>query len=296
MIKSIAKRFYLKLFHPVALKIVRDTSQRFYDLQCEAIWTQIKNSQFQNPKLNVMSAGYKIFSQSDEDGIIQEIFNRMKFSNKIFLEVGVGNGFENNTVWLLVSGWNGIWIEANKNNYLQCVEFRKKLGEKDSVDSLRIFQKEVKASEDFSYALDSLLELGMKKNLIDLLSIDIDSLDISICEMILKFVKPRVIVIEYNAKFPPPISISVSKSMTKWTSDDYYGASLTYIVNKLDEYLLVGTSITGSNAFFVHKENEHLFKDVGNIADLYSPPRFYLSRCKSTPSVAPLKWIFNEKI
>jgi hypothetical protein len=295
MIKSLAKGIYVKLLHPVAVKIARDVSQRFYDLNCEALWVQIKNSQLQNPKLNVMGAGYKIFSQSDEDGIIQEIFNRITTSNKIFLEVGVGNGCENNTVWLLVSGWKGIWIEADSNNYLQCVEFRKKLDEKDTVDSLRIFQKEVTTSGDFTYALDSLLELGMKKNEIDLLSIDIDSQDISICEMILKFVKPRVIAIEYNAKFPPPISISVSKSMTKWTSDDYYGASLAYIVDKLDDYLLVGTSITGSNAFFVRKEFKNFFKDVGNVFELYSPARFYLSRCKTTPTVAPLKWIFNEK-
>jgi len=295
MIKSLARVIYVKFLRPAVAKIAKETSQRFYDLNCEAIWAQVKNSQLQNPKLNVMGAGYKIFSQSDEDGIIQEIFNRITTSNKIFLEVGVGNGCENNTVWLLVLGWNGIWIEADSNNYLQCVEFRKKLDDKGAVDSLRIFQKKVNASEDFTYALDSLLELGMKKNEIDLLSIDIDSQDVSICEMILKFVKPRVIVIEYNAKFPPPISISVSKSMTKWTGDDYYGASLAYIVDKLDEYLLVGTSITGSNAFFVHKEYKHFFKDVGNIFELYSPTRFYLSRCKSIPNVAPLKWIFNEK-
>ena len=57
--------------------------------------------------------GFKAYSQNDEDGIIQEILHRIGVVNKNFVEIGVGNGLENNTLYLLVQGWHGLWAEAN---------------------------------------------------------------------------------------------------------------------------------------------------------------------------------------
>ena len=50
------------------------------------------------------------FSQSDEDGIIERIAQRLKISEGIFVEFGVGNGTENNTLNLLMNGWKGMWF------------------------------------------------------------------------------------------------------------------------------------------------------------------------------------------
>ena len=41
--------------------------------------------------------GYKVFSQNDEDGIIHSIFNDIGIENKLFIEIGIGDGIENNT-------------------------------------------------------------------------------------------------------------------------------------------------------------------------------------------------------
>ena len=59
--------------------------------------------------------GYKVFSQSDEDGIISEIFRRIGIKNKIFVEFGVGDGLENNSLSLLYDDWSGLWIEGSKD-------------------------------------------------------------------------------------------------------------------------------------------------------------------------------------
>jgi hypothetical protein len=48
--------------------------------------------------------GYKVYSQNDEDGIIEEIFNRINTTNKVFVEFGVGNGLESNCHFLLHKG------------------------------------------------------------------------------------------------------------------------------------------------------------------------------------------------
>ena len=55
--------------------------------------------------------GKKCFSQSDEDGITIEILKRLDHLDKgNFLEFGVGDGTENNTLILKSLGWKGAWI------------------------------------------------------------------------------------------------------------------------------------------------------------------------------------------
>lgn len=52
-----------------------------------------------DPK-RLLRYGFKVYSQSDEDGIIQEIFNRIGTSNRVFVEAGV----ECNSVKPLIEG------------------------------------------------------------------------------------------------------------------------------------------------------------------------------------------------
>jgi len=54
----------------------------------------------------------QVCSQNGEDGIIHEIFRRIGTTTKIFAEVGVGDGCENNTAFLLSQGWTGFWIDG----------------------------------------------------------------------------------------------------------------------------------------------------------------------------------------
>jgi hypothetical protein len=58
--------------------------------------------------------GFKAFSQNDEDGISCEIFRRIGTEQARFVEIGVGDGLENNTVFLLYQHWTGLWIEASR--------------------------------------------------------------------------------------------------------------------------------------------------------------------------------------
>src|ERR1700735_4114540 len=62
----------------------------------------------------LLKSGYRVYSQADEDGILHEIFRRVGEGKRTFLELGVGNGLENNTLFLLIQGWNGIWLEGSE--------------------------------------------------------------------------------------------------------------------------------------------------------------------------------------
>jgi hypothetical protein len=63
-------------------------------------------------------AGYKVYSQGDEDGIIAEIFRRIGAGDRRFVEFGCGDGLENNTASLLLQGWSGLWIDSLESNEL----------------------------------------------------------------------------------------------------------------------------------------------------------------------------------
>ena len=62
------------------------------------------------------TAGYKVFSQGDEDGIIAEIFRRIGTPDRRFVEFGCGDGLENNTAYLLFQGWSGLWMDLLEKN------------------------------------------------------------------------------------------------------------------------------------------------------------------------------------
>ena len=69
---------------------------------------------------------YQVCSQNGEDGIIQEIFRRVGTTNRVFAEVGVGDGNENNTAFLLSQGWRGFWIDGS-NEFVSAVKARRDL-------------------------------------------------------------------------------------------------------------------------------------------------------------------------
>ena len=59
---------------------------------------------------------HQTFSQNGEDGIINEIFNRLGITTGEFIEIGTGDGSENNTRLLLELGWKGVWIDGSTKN------------------------------------------------------------------------------------------------------------------------------------------------------------------------------------
>src|SRR5699024_652937 len=65
---------------------------------------------------NPAADGYKTYSQSDEDGILESIFARLGEGGRSFAEFGCGNGLENNTHLLLLKGWRGVWIDGDPRN------------------------------------------------------------------------------------------------------------------------------------------------------------------------------------
>ena len=237
------------------------------------------NSRLNNP-LCLERFGYKVYSQSDEDGIIEEIFNRIGLQTKTFIEFGVGDGIENNSHYLLHKAWSGLWIEGSKKDLKK---LRKLFVTPIENNRLTIVNGFITKDN-----INELIEKeGKIKGEIDLLSIDIDGNDYWIWEAI-RCVSPRVVVIEYNAKFPPNHEwVMAYDPKHQWSGSDKQGASLKSleILGKKLGYQLAGTNISGINAFFV-KENlaRDLFFKPAVAEKLYNPARWTMQYISGHPS------------
>ncbi|KAK3582500.1 hypothetical protein CHS0354_024047 [Potamilus streckersoni] len=110
----------------------------------------------------------------------------------------------------------------------------------------------------------------------DLLSIDIDSTDYWIWKAIEGYI-PRVVIIEYNASFPPTESKVVKYDPNLlWDNSNYFGASLLAYekLGKEKGYTLIACDKTGTNAFFIRSElikNHFVVKPIGEV---YRPPMY----------------------
>ena len=221
--------------------------------------------------------GYKVYSQNDEDGIIDSIFSDIGIKNKFFIEIGIGNGIENNTHYLLLKDWKGVWIDSNK---VIINKLKKELPKSNKLDliCLKVTPENINKKLLDSKKYRNEINNQIPDN-VDFMSIDIDSNDV-FCIQALTTFKPRLICIEYNSKFPPFMKMSIKKSYSKkWNYDDYFGASLSYIADEMEkiEYRLISTNVSGSNAFFVKKELQSLCKTKNqSINELYMPSNYNL--------------------
>lgn len=215
--------------------------------------------------------GYKVYSQNDEDGIIQEIFRRIGVTNKTFIEFGVQNGLESNCHYLLFQGWNGLWMDGDGEAIREI--------QKRFYPVLKTGQLACKRAFITRENINQLISEQGFSGEVDLLSIDVDGNDYYIWEAVTA-VSPRVVIIEYNGKLPPDCDWKMAyHAYHVWEGSDWHGASLKAL-ERLGErlgYQLVGTGLVGVNAFFVKKEIAgNLFYKPATAEALYNPLRLLI--------------------
>jgi hypothetical protein len=221
--------------------------------------------------------GYKVYSQNDEDGILFEIFRRLEIEKGSFCEIGVENGLECNTLYMLHRGWRGIWLEGNPSQRDPIVN---KFGSLIKTRRLSLRVGAMITPTNVNEAiLDTLRQMDLRGEDLDFLSVDIDGNDIHLWEAL--NIVPKVICIEYNAKFPPPLSKRPIFDISRmWQGTDFMGSSLSALndVGRHKGYTLVGTNITGINAFFVRNDLVgKQFEPNSTPENLFNPPRYWLT-------------------
>jgi len=183
----------------------------------------------------------KIFSQSNQDGILYYIFSNLNYINQkpFCMEFGFNNcnlRSKNN---------------ANVANLIFTRNFDYILFDGENSDLSINLHKEFLTSENIC---DIFKKYNIPKEP-EYISIDVDSTDLWLLESILKEYKPMVISSEYNCHFPLNSSITMINEPYKWNGDRAYGASLKAlnIVAKKYDYTLCFVAAY-QDAFYIRND------------------------------------------
>lgn len=263
-------RKYAKLFHDIHTDIA-ELTRRVASLQLAVGRLEVKRQKDRDTK--DVPPGFCVYSQWNEDGLIQWLVSHHDIPNKTFVEFGVQSYQECNTRFLLENdGWAGLVIEC------------------DSVSAGKIKQDPVYWRHPLTVTEEYVTRENINRLLISagltgdigLLSIDIDGVDYWIWEAI-NCVSPRIVVCEYNGLYPPPLALTVPYSAdfnrTNYhPSLAYWGASLSAFCHLANTrgYSLVAINSAGSNAIFVR--DDVLQVPALEPSTAYRPPTFREAR------------------
>lgn len=199
---------------------------------------------------------FSVFSQNGEDGIIDFLLRQLTESNRYFVEIGTGNGLENNTTWLLARKYAGLMIDGRTKN-VECLAHT-------LLPALVLGQSTV-TCECLFVTVDAVPDLAARLMVTDpdVFSLDIDGVDWYIAERLLQEgIRPKIFVVEYNATLGPDNSLAVSYRddfdyQQLHDSLLYYGASITAWQRLFQRhgYRFVTVETNGVNAFFVRPDS-----------------------------------------
>lgn len=179
----------------------------------------------------------RVYSQAQQDGIIESVFAEIGTTNKVCVEFGFnsltleGGTGANSARLVLEDGWTGVYFDGSYEN--------------PKINLHQVVLTPENLCEVFA-AHDVPKEP-------DYISIDVDSIDLWLFKaMLAGGYRPRLVSVEYNSNIPLDQSLTV-RIGTRWENiDTVYGASLCALnlVAKEFGYNLVAVEPT-MDAFFV---------------------------------------------
>jgi len=189
------------------------------------------------------------FSQNGEDGVLQVLRSQLRAPSRDFLEVGAGDGVENNTAWLAIAEKHaGLMVEGSRYGSERAKRLMVQINL--AVECRRLFLTRDNAAD---------LVPEAPRNAPDVFSLDIDGNDYYVLRALLEGgLRPKIIVVEYNSVFGPERSVTIEYDQAfDFTRADptqlYYGVSIAGWRACLGRhgYRFVTVERNGANAFFV---------------------------------------------
>jgi hypothetical protein len=237
---KLARKIGRKLVDPDRLKAIHESLGRI-----ESALNTVR------PAGNPREYEFKVYSQWGEDGIIDHLVTRVRVTSRSFVEFGVENYTEANTLFLLKHRyWRGLVIDGSQEH----IATIKRAEE--------YWRYDLRADASFinrDNINDIITRNGLNGDL-GLLSVDIDGNDYWVWEAI-TCVNPCIVVAEYNSLFGPVAKISTpyKDDFVRTVADPtnmYYGASIAALdhLAQVKGFSLVAGNSAGNNVFFVRND------------------------------------------
>lgn len=204
-----------------------------------------------NPSPRLNDHEFRVFSQFGEDGILQNLVQRVVIDRRYFVEFGVEDYTQANTRWLMLQdGWQGLVLDGSEL-HVEAIRHSRAAWSNGLTAVAAFITRE---------NINELIGSAGVSGRIGVLSVDIDGNDYWVWEA-LTIVDPAIVVVEYNHRFGPERSVVVPydagfvRRDAHW-SHVYYGASLSALCGLAQRkgYAFVGCGSAGVNAFFVRSD------------------------------------------
>jgi len=197
--------------------------------------------------------GFRVYSQTDEDGLLLYLFSLIGFKNRLVLDVASGAPRGGNTTNLIVNwGCHALLLEGNDKLVEEAIAFYQRHSDTE------LFPPLIRQAWITAENINQLISQAGFSGEIDFFSLDVDGVDYWLWES-LDVVSPRVVMVEYQDMFSSDEAVTVpySPDFNRFSvHPEYFGASLAAFVKLAHRkgYRLVGCNRYGYNAFFVQND------------------------------------------
>ena len=206
------------------------------------------------PYSSLQEAGFRCYSQFEEDGIILYIMTMLGIHNGTVVEMCCGPGNECMAANLIINhGFKGYLFDGDPLNALRAKSFFS--AHKDCLlYGPEIFNEWITAEN-----IDSLLQQNGCPQDVDFFSLDIDGNDYWIWNAI-EWMKPKVCCFETHNVIPTDMSLTIpyDPSFNAWISPqpEFRSVSLLAMVKLCEQkgYTLIGGHRHGFNVFFLRND------------------------------------------
>lgn len=290
--KRLTKRVFNRLVPSVINELELERGSTFVDDEAAAqknlmMSYRMLASQGRAALPSFADAGFRKYSQFEEDGILLLLFSLIAPVNRTCVEICAGNGRECMASNLIINhGWWGHLFDGNEANVAAGQRFF------SSNDHTFFCPPQFTQAWVTAENVNDHIAKSGATGPIDLLSLDIDGMDYWVWKAI-SVVQPQVVVCETHNLIPPDLALTVPYDPGfVFASEDYRGASLLAMRNLGREkgYRLVGTHRYGFNAFFVKDGvGEEFFPEVEPAA-CQLDPMSTRARAEGWPRVQSLNW------
>jgi hypothetical protein len=207
-----------------------------------------------NTKSAINDYEYCATSQHGEDGILDRIFSAIGFRSRIFVEFGFHPAEANALLLLYKMGFSGLFIDADSS---VCALAAKTL--RSFAASKRVQIVNALLTPDTT---DAIFAMNGISGDIDLLSIDVDSIDFWLWNSI-RSINPRVVIIETTRSLGLDEALTQALDAPRKTLSDpvlsrCQGASPLALKRLGDAkgYRFIGVDSSGVNMFFIRSDIE----------------------------------------
>jgi hypothetical protein len=239
------------------------------------------------PYPNIRDAGFRVYSQFEEDGIILYVLAMIGFKSRRVVEMCCGTGNECMSANLILNhGFEGFLFDGS----LDCIQRAKEFfaNKKDCL----LFSPTLTQAWITAEDVNDLISNAGCTGEVDLLSLDLDGNDYWIMRAI-KAINPRLIIAECNDFIPSDRSITIpydpNFSVSNW---DYIGTSLLAMQRLCRQrgYRMIGAHRHGFNVLFLRNdEGEEFFPEVP-IEQIHDNPWTRLGQRTRWPEVKDMPW------